>query len=49
MKKPGHYRIAFRNTLMDVITNKSEVPHTLDQFHAAEVTCPPVETTLTAP
>jgi peptidyl-Lys metalloendopeptidase len=49
MKKPGHYRIAFRNTLMDVITDKAEVPHKLDQLRAAEVSCAPVETTITPP
>lgn len=49
VKKPGHYRIAFRNTLMDVITNKSEVPHKLDQLHATQVSCAPVETTITTP
>ena len=49
VKTPGHYRIAFRNTLMDVISDKAEVPHKLDQFRPVEVTCPPVETTITPP
>lgn len=49
MKKPGRYHIAFRNTLVDVATNASEVPHTLNQLHTAEVACAPVETVITAP
>jgi hypothetical protein len=49
MKQGGHYQIAFRNTLMDVITDRSEVPHKLDQFQRVTVNCAPVETTITAP
>jgi hypothetical protein len=45
-KQPGHYRIAFRNELMDVTANQSEVPHPLDRFQPMTVKCPAVETTI---
>jgi hypothetical protein len=48
-KQPGHYRIAFRDSLMDVVTNQAEVPHTRAQFQPLPVQCPAVETTLVTP
>ncbi|WP_156040535.1 protease [Chondromyces apiculatus] len=47
LKKPGRYRIAFRNKLFDVTANKADVPRKLDQFQEMTVSCAPVETTLT--
>lgn len=49
MKQPGRYRIEFRGPLLDVVEAQAEVPHTLDQFKPQPVSCPAVETTLTAP
>jgi hypothetical protein len=48
-KQPGHYRIAFRNELLDVTPNQPEVPHPLERFHPMAVTCPAVETTIVSP
>jgi peptidyl-Lys metalloendopeptidase len=48
-KQPGHYRIAFRNELLDVTSNQSEVPRPLDRFQPMSVKCPAVETTIVTP
>lgn len=48
-KQPGHYRITFRDTLMDVVTNQAEVPHTRAGFQPLPVQCPAVETTIVTP
>ncbi|MFP2908148.1 protease [Pyxidicoccus sp. 3LFB2] len=45
--QPGRYRIAFRGQLMDVATEPSEVPHTMDGFRGVPVKCNEVETTVT--
>jgi hypothetical protein len=47
--QPGHYRIAFRNELLDVATKQAELPHTRDGFRAMPVQCPAVETTIVTP
>ncbi len=47
--KPGHYRIAFRNELLDVATQQAKVPHTRDGFKPMTVQCPAVETTIVTP
>jgi hypothetical protein len=49
MKTPGRYRIAFRGPLMDVTTNKAEVPRPLAQHKAMPIACPAVETEVKAP
>jgi hypothetical protein len=46
--QPGTYRIAFRGTLMDLVTSQSDVPRKIEQFQSVEVRCPAVETVLTA-
>ncbi|WP_232293781.1 protease [Stigmatella aurantiaca] len=45
--QPGKYRIAFRGTLMDLVTSPGDVPRKLGQFQPVEVRCPAVETTIT--
>jgi hypothetical protein len=47
--QPGHYRIAFRDELLDVATNKPELPHTRERFQPRSVQCPAVETTIVTP
>jgi hypothetical protein len=47
--QPGHYRLAFRDSLMDVITNQAEVPHPRERFQPLAVQCPAVETTIVTP
>jgi hypothetical protein len=47
LRQPGRYRIAFRNRLMDVATQQSEVPHPLGEFREFPVKCPWVETVVT--
>ncbi len=49
MKQPGRYRIAFNGELMDVVEKQAEVPRSLEQLQSRPVSCPAVETTLTAP
>jgi peptidyl-Lys metalloendopeptidase len=49
MKQPGRYRIAFHGELMDVVEKQAEVPRSLEQLQSRPVSCPAVETTLTAP
>jgi hypothetical protein len=46
--QPGTYRIAFRGTLLDLVTSSKDVPRKMDQFQSTEVRCPAVETVLTA-
>jgi hypothetical protein len=46
---PGHYRIAFRDQLMDVVTNQAEVPRPRERFQPLPVRCPAVETTIVTP
>lgn len=41
------YRIAFRDRLMDVATEKSAVPAGMDGFQELRVKCPPLETVVT--
>lgn len=48
-KQPGHYRIEFRGTLMDVATQKPEGTRPLDTHRSVEVRCPAVETTIVTP
>jgi hypothetical protein len=48
-QQPGHYRIAFRDSLMDVVTRQAEVPHTRERFQPLPVQCPAVETTIVTP
>ncbi|MDC0709608.1 protease [Stigmatella sp. ncwal1] len=45
--QPGKYRIAFRGTLMDLVTSPKDVPRKIDQFQSVAVPCPAVETTIT--
>ncbi|HEX8439853.1 protease [Archangium sp.] len=47
--QPGHYRLAFRNELLDVTPNQAEVPHPLERFQPMTVKCPAVETTIVSP
>ena len=47
--QPGRYQIAFRGQLMDVASEKGEVPHVMDGFRGQPVKCNTVETTVTAP
>jgi peptidyl-Lys metalloendopeptidase len=49
MKQPGRYRIAFRGELMDVADKQTDVPRSLDQHRSRPVSCPVVETAVTAP
>lgn len=49
MKEPGRYKIAFRGPLMDVVTQKAEVPRPLAQHKAMPVACPTIEVEVTAP
>lgn len=49
MKQPGRYRIAFRGELMDVAEKQTDVPRSLDQHRSRPVSCPVVETAVTAP
>ncbi|MFY0567278.1 protease [Archangium lansingense] len=49
MKHPGRYRIEFRGDLMDVAEKQADVPRSLDQLQSRPVSCPAVETTITAP
>ncbi len=49
MKQPGRYRIAFHGELMDVVEKQAEVPRSMDQFQSRPVSCPGVETAITAP
>ncbi|HYO67747.1 MAG TPA: protease [Archangium sp.] len=49
MKQPGRYRIAFNGELMDVVEKQAEVPRSLEQLQPRPVSCPTVETTITAP
>ncbi|WP_225410871.1 protease [Stigmatella hybrida] len=46
--QPGTYRIAFRGTLMDLVTSQADVPRKMDAFQSVEIRCPAVETVLTA-
>lgn len=47
-QKPGTYRIAFRDALMDVATRKEDVPAPGGDFKSTPVTCAPVDVTLAA-
>jgi hypothetical protein len=47
LRQPGRYRIAFRDRLMDVATEKSAVPAGMDGFQELRVKCPPLETVVT--
>jgi peptidyl-Lys metalloendopeptidase len=49
MKQPGRYRIAFRGELMDVTEKQVDVPRPLEQHQSRPVSCPAVETAVTAP
>ena len=46
---PGRYRIAFSGPLMDVATDKAELPRPLDKHQAMPVQCAAVETERLAP
>lgn len=48
-QQPGHYRLAFRDSLMDVVTRQAEVPRPLGRFQPLPVQCPAVETTIVTP
>ncbi len=47
-KKPGTYRIAFRDTLMDVATRKEDVPRPGGEYRPTPVSCAPVDVTVAA-
>ncbi|WP_199729041.1 protease [Corallococcus sp. CA053C] len=47
-QKPGTYRIAFRNELMDVTSRKEDVPRPGGDYKAAPVKCAPVDVVVTA-
>ncbi|HZI03138.1 MAG TPA: protease [Archangium sp.] len=49
MTKPGRYRIEFNGELMDVVEKQAEVPRSLEQLQPRPVSCPAVETAITAP
>ena len=49
MKEPGRYKIALRGPLMDVVTQKAEVPRPLAQHKAMPLSCPTIEVEVTAP
>jgi hypothetical protein len=49
MKEPGRYKIALRGPLMDVVTQKAEVPRPLAQHKAMPLACPTIEVEVTAP
>ncbi|WP_375773566.1 protease [Archangium gephyra] len=49
MKQPGRYRIAFQGELMDVVEKQAEVPRSLEQLQSRPVSCPTVETVISAP
>jgi len=48
MTQPGRYRIVFPGPLMDVADKQSDVPRSFDDMKSLPVTCPAIETTLTA-
>ncbi|MBN9686518.1 MULTISPECIES: protease [unclassified Corallococcus] len=47
-KKPGTYRITFRDALMDVATRKEDVPRAGGEYQSTPVTCAPVDVTVAA-
>lgn len=47
-KKPGTYRITFRDALMDVATRKEDVPRPGGDYQSTPVTCAPVDVTVAA-
>jgi peptidyl-Lys metalloendopeptidase len=47
-KKPGTYRITFRDTLMDVATRKEDAPRASGESQPTPVACAPVDVTVTA-
>ena len=47
-KKPGTYRITFRDELMDVATRQEDVPRPGGDYKSTPVKCAPVDVTLTA-
>ncbi|MBZ4334264.1 protease [Corallococcus sp. AS-1-12] len=47
-KKPGTYRITFRDALMDVATRKEDVPRPGGAYQSTPVTCAPVDVTVAA-
>lgn len=47
LKQPGRYRIAFKNRLWDVATEKSEAPHPTGEFREMQVKCAPLELIVT--
>ncbi|GMU03108.1 hypothetical protein KH5H1_72290 [Corallococcus caeni] len=47
-KKPGTYRITFRDALMDVATRKEDVPRAGGDYKSTPVTCAPVDVTVAA-
>ncbi|MGE6762873.1 protease [Corallococcus interemptor] len=47
-KKPGTYRITFRDGLMDVATRKEDVPRAGGEYKSTPVTCAPVDVTVAA-
>lgn len=47
-QKPGTYRIAFSNELMDVTSRKEDVPRPGGDYKPAPVKCAPVDVVLTA-
>ncbi|MBU8898657.1 protease [Corallococcus sp. M34] len=48
-REPGTYRIAFRDTLLDVAPGPTALPRTREGFQSQAVTCAPVETQVTKP
>jgi len=48
-KKPGHYRIAFRGQIWDLVTQRADVPRPLEQHQPVPLQCAPIETEVVAP